>query len=96
MVRPRHIGETRLDAQDGRHILMPAQHSTRWPTVPSSPPSRGRTSPTTNQQHQAIQTPRVWLPQGPSSHPSTSWSWRVPEVTARVVHCLITTSRLPD
>ena len=23
MVRPRHIGETRLDAQDGRHILMP-------------------------------------------------------------------------
>ena len=29
MVRPRHIGETRLDAQDGRHILMLAQHSTR-------------------------------------------------------------------
>jgi len=96
MVRPRHIGETRLDRP--RRPSHPHGCTTfqRWPTVPSSPPSRGSTSPTTNQQHQAIQTPRVWLPQGPSSHPSTSWSWRVPEVTARVVHCLITTSRLPD
>ena len=27
MVRPRHIGETRLDAQDGRHILSTTFHA---------------------------------------------------------------------